>query len=142
VSRAATQVAQDRRARARLQRMAFVKAFADAGGTLVLASGAGSDGYPAPGLAVHKEMALLLDAGLTPAQVWRAAVLNGAVLLGEPERRTHIRAGAAADFVVVTGDPLTDPAALSRITLIVRAGEILDRDQLIRQAARARGVVR
>lgn len=142
VSKAAGKVAQDRRARARAQRFAFVKAFAAAGGTLVLASGAGSDGYPAPGLAIHKEMALLTEAGLSPADVWRAAVRDSAVLLGVAERSVRLRVGAPADFFLVQGDPLADPAAVSALTLIVRGGEILDRPVLIRQATRARGVVR
>lgn len=142
VARAAGKPAEDRRARARAQRMAFVKAFAAAGGTLVLASGAGSDGYPSPGLAVHKEMALLLEAGVTPAQVWKAAVADGGLLLGESDRTLRVRAGAPADLVVVAGDPLTDPAALSSITLLVRRGAVLDRAVLIRRAARATGVVR
>ena len=142
VSKAVTKTAHDRRTRARVQRMAFVKALADAGGTIVLASGAGSDGYPAPGMAIHKEMALLLEAGLTPAQVWKAAVANGALLLGDTSRQLQIVAAAPADFFMVAGDPLADAGALATITLLVRNGEILDRGQLIRQATRARGIVR
>ncbi len=142
VSKAATKTAQDAGARARVQRMAFVKALADAGGTIVLASGSGSDGYPVPGLAIHKEIALLLEAGLTPAQAWKAAAADGALLLGDTSRQLQIQAASPADFFMVTGDPLADAGALATITLLVRNGEILDRSQLIRQASRARGVVR
>jgi imidazolonepropionase-like amidohydrolase len=39
---------------------------------------------------------------------------RGGELLGEPEAGT-IRAGGAADFSLVHGDPLSDPTALWRI---------------------------
>ena len=142
VSKAVTKIAQERRARARTQRMAFVKALAEAGGTIVLASGAASDGYPAPGLAVHKELALLVEAGLTPAQAWKAAAASGALLLGDSGRQLQILANAPADFFLVTGDPLKDVGVVSAITLLVRNGEILERAQLVRTATRARGIVR
>lgn len=142
VAKATTPAAQERRTRARAQRFAFVKAFVGAGGTLVLSSGARADGYPAPGLALHKEMALLVEAGLTPAQAWKAASANGAVLLGDTERRIRLRASSPADFFLVSGDPLADLAPLSQIALLVRNGETLDRAALLRRVSRARGVVK
>jgi imidazolonepropionase-like amidohydrolase len=60
------------------------------------------------------EVQTLVSAGLPPAAALAAATLNGGRLLGEPEAG-RLRAGGPADFVLVHGDPLSDPAALWRV---------------------------
>jgi cytosine/adenosine deaminase-related metal-dependent hydrolase len=56
----------------------------------------------------------LVDAGLAPAAAIAAGTRNGGRLLGEPDAGT-LRAGGPADFVLVHGDPLSEPAALWRV---------------------------
>ena len=53
-------------------------------------------------------------AGLLPWQALAAATRNGGVLLGEADAGV-IRVGGPADFVLVHGDPLSDPHALWRV---------------------------
>jgi Arc/MetJ family transcription regulator len=60
------------------------------------------------------EIETLVTAGLEPWQALAAATRNGGILLGEPEAGV-IRAGGPADFVLVHGDPLSDPAAMWRV---------------------------
>jgi imidazolonepropionase-like amidohydrolase len=60
------------------------------------------------------EVECLVTAGLQPWQALAAATRNGGTLLGEPEAGV-IRVGGPADFVLVHGDPLSDPAALWRV---------------------------
>lgn len=60
------------------------------------------------------EVESLVRAGLEPWEALRAATLRGGQLLGEPDAGT-IREGGPADFVLVHGDPLTDPGALWRV---------------------------
>jgi imidazolonepropionase-like amidohydrolase len=60
------------------------------------------------------EVECLVAAGLEPWQALAAASRNGGVLLGEPDAGV-IRVGAPADFALVHGDPLSDPAALWRV---------------------------
>jgi hypothetical protein len=115
---------------------AFVLALQEAGGRLVVASGANGDDWPLPGLGVHRELAWLVEAGLSPLEALRAATVVAAETLGE-RQAARIAAGAPADFFAVKGDPLTDITALASITLIVRGGEVLDRDALLAQAGRA-----
>jgi imidazolonepropionase-like amidohydrolase len=68
-----------------------------------------------------KELAALVEAGLTPAEAIRAATVEAAALL-ERKDLGEIAVGAAADFVVVTGDPLKDSALLARPALVLKAG--------------------
>jgi imidazolonepropionase-like amidohydrolase len=60
------------------------------------------------------ELECLVTAGLEPWQALAAATRNGGVLLGEPEAGV-IREGGPADFLLVHGDPLSDPAAMWRV---------------------------
>lgn len=55
----------------------------------------------------HMEMALMADAGMTPAQILRAATGDAARCLGFDDVGT-IEPGKWADFVVLTEDPLAD----------------------------------
>jgi imidazolonepropionase-like amidohydrolase len=63
------------------------------------------------------EIECLVSAGLEPWQALAAATRNGGRLLGEPDAGV-IRAGGPADFVLVHGDPLSDPAAMWRVWLV------------------------
>jgi imidazolonepropionase-like amidohydrolase len=60
------------------------------------------------------EVGSLVEAGLQPWEGLAAATWRGGELLGEPEAGI-IREGGPADFFLVHGDPLSDPAALWRV---------------------------
>jgi imidazolonepropionase-like amidohydrolase len=64
--------------------------------------------------AIAWEVEALVDAGLEPWQALGAATWRGGELLGEPEAGV-IREGGPADFLLVHGDPLSDPRALWRV---------------------------
>jgi imidazolonepropionase-like amidohydrolase len=59
------------------------------------------------------EVEALVAAGLQPWEALAAATWRGGELLGEPEAGV-LREGGPADFVLVHGDPLSDPSALWR----------------------------
>lgn len=60
------------------------------------------------------EVEALVAAGLEPWQGLAAATWRGGELLGEPEAGI-VREGGPADFLLVHGDPLVEPAALWRV---------------------------
>lgn len=60
------------------------------------------------------EIESLVTAGLEPWEALAAATWRGGELLGEPEAGV-IREGGPADFFLVHGDPLSDPASLWRV---------------------------
>src|SRR5262245_6258023 len=64
--------------------------------------------YVYPGFSVHDEMALFVQAGLTPLNALRTATLNPARFLGLDETTGSIQKGRAADFVILDDDPLRD----------------------------------
>jgi imidazolonepropionase-like amidohydrolase len=63
------------------------------------------------------EIECLVTAGLQPWQALAAATRNGGTLLGEADAGI-IRARGPADFVLVHGDPLSDPASMWRVWLV------------------------
>ncbi len=60
------------------------------------------------------EVEALVDAGLEPWEALGAATWRGGELLREPEAGI-VREGGPADFLLVHGDPLSDPGALWRV---------------------------
>ena len=60
------------------------------------------------------EVESLAEAGLEPWEALAAVTWRGGELLGEPEAGA-IKEGGPADFSLVHGDPLSDPAALWRV---------------------------
>jgi len=63
------------------------------------------------------EIECLVAAGLEPWQALAAATRNGGTLLGEADAGV-IREGGPADFLLVHGDPLSEPAAMWRVWLV------------------------
>jgi hypothetical protein len=114
----------------------FLTRFAKAGGRITVGTGFDLAGYPVPGAGVHTEMAALVRAGLTPAETIRAATTHAIAMLGIEGSAGTIAPGADADLLIVDGDPLTRIEDLSRITHVVRRGELLDPARL-RDRARA-----
>lgn len=60
------------------------------------------------------EVECLVAAGLAPFEALAAATWRGGEVLGEPEAGV-IREGGPPDFLLVHGDPLSDPTALWRV---------------------------
>jgi imidazolonepropionase-like amidohydrolase len=60
------------------------------------------------------EAECLVEAGLEPWDALASVTWRGGELLGEPDAGV-IREGGPADFSLVHGDPLSDPAALWRV---------------------------
>jgi len=117
--------------RAWTSQAAFLVRFVRAGGRVAAGTGFEFDGYPVPGAGLHRELAALVRAGLTPAEALRAATTAGAELVGAPKTDAGLTPGARADFIVVQGDPLTRIGDLDHVTHVVRAGELLDPSELI-----------
>jgi imidazolonepropionase-like amidohydrolase len=96
-----------------------------------VAISAGTDFVPAaadayPGLQTEMET-LVRDAGLTPADVIRAATSVAARALKADDRMGTIAAGKLANLVIVSRNPLTDITALREVVLTVKRGRAYPR---------------
>jgi imidazolonepropionase-like amidohydrolase len=87
------------------------------------------------GLADHVEMESLVRAGMTPMQVIKAATINGARVLGLDKNYGTLQVGKAADFVVLTADPLANIANTRKIDSVWVGGKPVDRTALAKGTA-------
>jgi imidazolonepropionase-like amidohydrolase len=85
-----------------------------------------------PGAGLHRELLLLQESGLTPAEVIRAATLDAARYLagGEALKFGAVREGLQADLLLVEGNPLQDLRALENIRHVIKGGVPLQRRAL------------
>ncbi|CAM5611981.1 amidohydrolase family protein [Streptomyces griseorubiginosus] len=100
-----------------------------AGGTIVAGTDANTQpGVPAAvphGSSLHTELALLVEAGLTPREALRSATSAAATAFGLADRGS-IRPGLRADLLLVTGDPVAATDATRSIRAVWTAGRAVD----------------
>ena len=71
-----------------------------------------------------REFALLVEAGMTPAEAIRAATVAGAENLGRSDMLGTIEPGKRADLIGVDEDPLADVAALMDVDFVMKDGVV------------------
>ncbi len=104
--------------------------------TTSLVLGSHDNGLPA-GIGLHAELRARAAAGLEPAQALRAAGVNAAAALGVDPYLGRVAVGAAADLVLVDGDPLADIGAALDVVAVVRNGRFFSVASLLDRAAAA-----
>jgi imidazolonepropionase-like amidohydrolase len=107
-----------------------------AGITVAMGTDAGNIGT-LHGASVFSEMAAMEAAGLTPMEVLKAATSGGAKVMGHAEDLGRVAPGALADLVLLDADPALSTAALSRISSVIRGGQILDPATLVPESPEA-----
>lgn len=85
-----------------------------------------------PGFALHKELELLVEAGLSPADALRSATIWPSDFLGLTESIGSIATGKRADLLLLDGNPLSDISQTQRIRAVVLDGRLLQRGDLDR----------
>jgi imidazolonepropionase-like amidohydrolase len=91
-----------------------------------------------PGFGIHDELALLVDAGLSPLAAIQAATRNAAEFIGQLDRRGTIEPGKIADLVLLAKDPLADIHNTRSIQAVLLNGKLYPREALDAMLTKAR----
>ena len=92
-----------------------------------------------PALALHEELVLFQEAGLTPLQILQSATINGAEFMGVSKTISTITSGKQADIVILNSNPLIDIKSTQDIYAVVNNGQYFNRknlDLILEQAKR------
>jgi imidazolonepropionase-like amidohydrolase len=90
--------------------------------------GAGTDtpiAQALPGYSLHTELERLVTAGLTPLEALGAATIRGAEFFNLTDQTGQIRAGMAADLVLLSANPLIDITNSRKISTVILRGRIV-----------------
>jgi amidohydrolase family protein len=90
-----------------------------------------------PGFSLHDELALLVKAGLTPAESLRAATLNPAKFFGLDQTLGTVEKGKLADLVLLEANPLEDIRNTQKIDAVIMNGRFYDRKALDKMLSQA-----
>jgi enamidase len=77
------------------------------------------------GRALHKELEVMVEAGMSPMDAIVAATRNAAVNVGRGGELGTIEEGRLADIIVVSGDPLEDIRHTRGVVMVIRDGRVL-----------------
>lgn len=108
-------------ARGAANRIALVKALEEQGATIL----AGTDTpnpFVVPGVSIHRELDLLVRAGLTPKEALAAATREAATFVGQEREWGTIEAGKRADLVLLDENPLESIRATTTILRVMVRG--------------------
>jgi imidazolonepropionase-like amidohydrolase len=106
----------------------FLREFRAAGGRIVAGTDAGVQ-MIVPGLSLHTELELLVNAGLTPADAIETATHDAAQLLGA-DSLGLIAPGKVADLVVLRSNPLKDIRNTRTVQRVMVRGQLYSADSL------------
>jgi imidazolonepropionase-like amidohydrolase len=82
------------------------------------------------GAATHRELELLVAAGISPADAIKIGTLHSAMALGKENELGTIEVGKLADLVILNADPTKDIQNAKRIDTVIKNGRPVDRDSL------------
>ncbi|MBS1825136.1 MAG: amidohydrolase family protein [Acidobacteria bacterium] len=75
----------------------------------------GGDTFTTPGLGLHQELELLVEAGMTPLEALQSATVNAAAMMNQPL--------PPADFVLLSANPLDDIRNTRKVEGVITRGK-------------------
>ncbi|HCT56895.1 MAG TPA: amidohydrolase [Gemmatimonas aurantiaca] len=111
--------------------MAMERAFAKAGGTVIVGTDPTGGGGLVAGFSNQRAVELLVESGFSPLEAIRISTLNGATYLGRGDVTGSLVPGKLADLVVLDGNPVQDITAIRNVELVFKQGVGFDPKALI-----------
>jgi len=102
----------------------FIRRYVEKGGKVL--PGEDPVGSGTPGIGLHHELQLLVDAGISPMQALVSATKWSAEFIRKDDQLGTVEPGKLADIVLLNGDPLSDIANTKKIDTVMKDGKVLD----------------
>jgi hypothetical protein len=102
----------------------FIRRFVKAGGKIY--SGTDTAAANTPGLSLHHEMQLYVDAGLSPMEALLSSTKWASEILRLDKQLGTVEPNKLADLVILRASPLEDIRNLKAVDRVIRGGEITD----------------
>lgn len=99
-------------------------------GVRIMAGTDTNDTMVFPGFSLHDELALLVEAGLSPMDALRAATVTPADYLRRSADLGGLSKGKQADIVLLDADPVKAIGNTKRIAYVIQGGRVSDRAAL------------
>ena len=128
----------DRGRAASAKMLEWTRLLHEAGVTLAVGTDANNP-WIVPGPSFHREMELLVAAGIPPEEVLVMATANGAEAAGLLHDRGTVEVGKQADLVLLEGDPREDIRSTREIRWVMQRGQVMDPDALLGDLLHAEG---
>ena len=109
--------------------LANIRGSFDAG---VLIAGGSDDSFPSlwPGESMHRELELLVMAGIPEIQAIKVCTSNAAKILRREDEFGSLQVGLSADIVIVDGNPAEDISDTRNVEHVFLRGNQVDRESL------------
>lgn len=101
------------------------------GGVLLTAGTDANNPWIVPGVSLHRELELLVDAGIPELDVLTIATRNGARVMGIDDEVGTIEVGKWADLVLLNADPLADISNVRQVVWVMQAGRRYEPQSLL-----------
>jgi imidazolonepropionase-like amidohydrolase len=101
----------------------------DAGAGILLGTDA-AQAYHLPGFAVHEELEMLVEAGLSPYEAIEAGTRNAAAVMGKGNEFGTIEEGKRADLLLLESNPLSNVSAIQERSGVMLRGLWMAEDEL------------
>ncbi|MFT6057472.1 MAG: Tol biopolymer transport system component/cytosine [Pseudohongiellaceae bacterium] len=75
--------------------------------------------------ALHRELEIYVEAGLSPAKALRTATSESAEAIGVADQIGSIVPGLMADMVIIEGDPLANISAIRNVRQVIKSGALI-----------------
>jgi predicted amidohydrolase len=109
---------------------AIAKTYFDLGGTVVTGTDTPAGVWTFPGMALHRELELFVEAGFSEMDALRSATCVAAKALNK-NNLGSIREGAIADLVVLNSNPVEDIRNTKAIHTIIKGGEVYSQEAIL-----------
>lgn len=86
--------------------------------------------FMVPGLSLHQEMEVMVEAGLSPLQVIKSASYNPSRYFATEDQLGLIRENYIADLILLNSNPLEQINNSRDIFAVIKNGRYLDREHL------------